>query len=189
MIRNHFCETFQNLHFPDNRKDDKTDRPFKMRPMIDHLSSKFSEVLLNDKEQSIDEHMVKFKGRSGMKQYIKLKPKKWGFKFWFRYLSKSGYLYQMNIYLGRKQISEFNLGLGAEVVLLLTKGLEQSFCTYYFDNYFNGLKLNGKLFQKDIYDIATVLCNRKQMSKLIDDKQMKRGGCEVLCSGNTMACK
>ena len=189
MIRNHFCETFQNLHFPDNRKDDKTDRPFKMRPMIDHLSSKFSEVLLNDNEQSIDEHMVKFKGRSGMKQYIKLKPKKWGFKFWFRYLSKSGYLYQMNIYLGRKQISEFNLGLGAEVVLLLTKGLEQSFCTYYFDNYFNGLKLNGKLFQKGIYDIATVLCNRKQMSKLIDDKQMKRGGCEVLCSGNTKACK
>ena len=39
--------------------------------VIDHLNLKFSEVLSNDKEQSIDQHMVKFKGRSGMKQYKK----------------------------------------------------------------------------------------------------------------------
>ena len=44
----------QNLHFADNRKDDKTDKAFKMKPVIDHLNSKFSEVLLNDSEQNID---------------------------------------------------------------------------------------------------------------------------------------
>ena len=103
MIRNRFCEILQNLHFADNRKDDKTDKAFKMRPVIDHLNSKFSEVLSNDSKQSIDEHMMKFKGRSGMKQYIKSKPIKSGFKFWFRCSSESGYLYQMDIYLGRKQ--------------------------------------------------------------------------------------
>ena len=70
-----------------------------MRPVIDHLNLKFSEVPLNDSEQSIDEPMVKFKGRSGMKQYIKSQTIKWGFKFWFRCPSKSGYLYQMDIYL------------------------------------------------------------------------------------------
>ena len=59
-----------------------------MRPVIDHPNSKFSEVISNDSEQSIDEHMVKFKGRSGMKQYIKSKPIKWGFKFWFCCSSK-----------------------------------------------------------------------------------------------------
>ena len=57
MIRNRFSEILQNLQFADNRKDDKTD---KMRPVIDHLNSKFSEVL---------------------KQYIKSKTVKWGFKF------------------------------------------------------------------------------------------------------------
>ena len=81
MIRNRFCEILQNLHFADNRKDNKTDKAFKMRPVIDHLNSKFSEVLSNNSQQSIDEHIVKFKGRSGMKQYIKSKPVKWGFKF------------------------------------------------------------------------------------------------------------
>ena len=94
-------------------------------------------MLSNDSKQIIDEHMAKFKGRSGIRQYIKPKAIKWGFKFWFCCSSKSGYLYEMDIYLGRKQTPEFNLGLGEEVVLQQTKDLEQLFCTVYFDNFFN----------------------------------------------------
>ena len=41
MIRNCFCEILQNLHFGDNRKNNKTDKAFKMRPVIEHLNSKF----------------------------------------------------------------------------------------------------------------------------------------------------
>ena len=54
MIRNRFYEILQNLYFADNRKDDKTKKAFKMRPVIDHPKSKFSEVLSNDSEQSIE---------------------------------------------------------------------------------------------------------------------------------------
>ena len=46
MIRNRSCEIFQNLqnlHFADNRKDNKTDEAFKMKPVIDHLNSIFFE--------------------------------------------------------------------------------------------------------------------------------------------------
>ena len=130
MIRNHFCKILQDLHFADNRLL----QTFKI--MIDHLNSKVSDVLSNDSEQSIDEHMVKLKGRSRMK-YIKSKPIKLGLKFWFCCLSKSGYLYQMNMYLRRKKTPEFDLGLGEEVVLQLTKDLERSFCTVFFENFFN----------------------------------------------------
>ena len=56
MIRKCFCEILQNLYFADNRKDDKIEKTFKMRPVIDHLKSKFSEVLPNDSEQRIDKH-------------------------------------------------------------------------------------------------------------------------------------
>ena len=80
----------------------------------------------------------------------------------------------MDIYLGRKQTPEFNLSLGEEVVLQLTKGLEQLFCTVYFDNFFNSPTLIEKLFQKDIYGIGTVQANRKKMSKMINDKQRLR---------------
>ena len=50
MIRNRFCEILQKLHFADNRKDDKKDKAFKMRSVIDHLNSKFSEVLSNNSQ-------------------------------------------------------------------------------------------------------------------------------------------
>ena len=165
MIRNRFCEILQNLHFSDNRKDDKTDKAFKMRPVIDDLNSKFSEVLSNDSKESIDKNMVKCKGRFGMKQYIQSKPIKWGFKFTFRCSSKSCYLYQMDIYLGSKQTPEFNLGLVEEVVLQLTKDLERSFCTVYFDNFFNSPKLIEKLFQKGIYGIGTTRAPESKCQK------------------------
>ena len=62
----------------------------------------------------------------------------------------------MDIYLGRKKTPEFNLGLQEEVVLQLTKGSDQSFCTIYFDNFFKSPKLIAKLFQIGIYGIETV---------------------------------
>ena len=114
--------------------------------MIDTLNKKFAEVLSNHKEQCIDERMVKFKERSSMKQYIKSKSVKWGFKFWFRCSSKTGYFYQKDIYFGKKQNTEFNLG--GEVVLQLPKDLHGSFCTVYYDIFFMLLKLLAKTENK-----------------------------------------
>ena len=93
IIQNRFCEILQNLHFSDNTYDDKTDRGFKVRSVRDHLNKRFGAVLSNNKEQ-INKHMVKFKERSDMKQYLKSKPIKWGFQIWFRCSSKTGYLYK-----------------------------------------------------------------------------------------------
>ena len=59
----------------------------------------------------------------------------------------------MDIYLERKQTPEFNLGLGEDVVLHLTKDLYRSFLAVYFDNFFNSPKLIEKLFQKGIYSL------------------------------------
>ena len=47
-----------------------------------------------EKAVSFDERMVKFKGHSAMKQFIKTKFIKWGLKVWVRADSKSGYIYQ-----------------------------------------------------------------------------------------------
>ena len=68
-----------------------------MRPVIDHLNSKVFEVLSNVSEQSIDEHMVKFKGRSGMKQYIKSKP--------IKGVSNSDFTIRVNLVIGIRWIS------------------------------------------------------------------------------------
>ena len=88
----------QNIHFSNNDNDDKTDKSYKIRPVIEHLNKAFSESLSNSPFQSIDKHMCKFKGRLSMKQYIESKPKKWSFKDWYRCDSETGYFYQLELY-------------------------------------------------------------------------------------------
>ena len=87
----------------------------------------------SEAEQSVDEHMIKFKGRNIMRQHIKNKPIKWGFKMWYRWAPKTGYLYEMDIYTGKKESTEF--GLGESVVLQLTEKLNGSFAKIYCDNF------------------------------------------------------
>ena len=84
----------------------------------------FQEALLPELHQSINEHMCKIKGKSLMQRYMKNKPINWGFKFWFWYGSKSGYLYQFDMHLGKKSQTEF--GLGKSVLLSLCENLKNS---------------------------------------------------------------
>ena len=67
---------------------------------------------------------MKFKGQSSIKKYVKNKPIKWGFKFCYRCASEAGYLYQFDLYLGKKESAAENLGPG--VVLKMTESLQNS---------------------------------------------------------------
>lgn len=185
--RNRFQEILQNLHFTNNTSADTSDKGNKIRPIIDHLNDSFREIYSDEPDQSIDEHMTKFKGRSSMKQYIKSKPIKWGFKWWFRCASSNGYLYEFDLYLGRKKQMECNLGEG--VILSLSEKLKGTYCTLYFDNFFNSPLLMSKLFERNIYAIGTVQANRKQMPKTKADKEMKRGDIDIQQSEDITCCK
>ena len=144
MSRSRFEEILQNLHFSNNTKDDKSDKGYKVRSLINTFNQSFSEYVSDDCTQYIDEHRAKFTGRSRMKQYVKNKPIKWGFKFWSRCASKTGYLYQLDLHLGKKEKAEENLGPSA--VLKMTECLENFYCTVFFDNFFNSPSLITKLY-------------------------------------------
>ena len=107
--------------------------------------------------------MIKFKGRSGIRQYVKNKPIKWGFKIWYRCASKTGYLYQFDLYLGKKESREENLG--PSVVFSLTECLEDMYCTILFDKFFYSPSLIIKLFDKGLYRIGTARTGRKECRK------------------------
>ena len=57
-----------------------------------------------------------------MKQYVKNKPIKWGFKFWYSCANETEYLYQFDLYFGKKESAEENLGL--DVILKMTESLQ-----------------------------------------------------------------
>ena len=193
MTRDRFLEILQNLHFVDNlqklppKEKESFDRAWKLRPFFDQLLKHFQEALLPESDQPMDEHMCKFKGKSLMRQYMKNKSIKWGFKFWFRCGSKSGYLYQFDMYLGRKSKTEFDLG--NLVVLSLCKNLKNSYCYVFFDNFFTSPNLMLKLFEDGIYATGTVRSNRKHMPNLKTDKQMKRGEHDWLACDTISATK
>ena len=83
----------------------------------------------DEERQSVDEHMAKLKGRMWCKQYMKNKPTKWGFKWCCRYCSKTGYLYEFERYLGKKEKTE--LGLGETAVLDIFKKFENLYWKFY----------------------------------------------------------
>ena len=67
MTRTRFRSILQNLYFSNNDNDNKTEKSYKIRPVIEHLIKVFAESLSNSPFQSVDGHVCKFKGRLSMK--------------------------------------------------------------------------------------------------------------------------
>ena len=87
--------------------------------------------------------------------------------------AKSGYLYEVDMYLGKKGNTEF--GLGESVILSLCQKLKDTHCFVFFDNFFTSLALSVKLLEMGIYATGSVRATRMNMPVLKDDKEMKRG--------------
>ena len=170
IIRTWFQSILQNLHFSNNDNKHKTDKLYKICPVIEHLNKVvYAESLLNSPFQSLYEHMFKFKGRSSMKQYVKDKTTKWGFKYLYRSDSETGYVYQLELYQRRKRKRE--LILGSSVVLDLCQVLRDTYCHVFFNNFFNSPKLIQKLHNNALYGRF----GRINMSQMKKDKEMKQG--------------
>ena len=118
---------------------------------------------------------------------MKNKPIKWGFKWWCRCCSKTGYLYESDLYLGKKE--RIKLGVGETVVLNLPKKLENAHCMLYFDNFFNSTTLFEKFLDRGIYCLGTVRSDRKKMPIMTKDKDMKRGDIDFQYANNVVAVK
>ena len=125
--RDRFREISRYLHFADNatlmpRGTPGHDRLGKVRPVIDHLSGRFSDVYNPHREVAVDEAMVKFTGRSSLKQYMPLKPVKRGIKVWVLADSHNGYFHRFQVYTGKEGSGEKQLG--QRVVKDLTQELK-----------------------------------------------------------------
>ncbi|GFN83839.1 PiggyBac transposable element-derived protein 3 [Plakobranchus ocellatus] len=91
----HFCE---NTAISEERKKD--DKIWKVRSWVEGFRGNL-EKIPPAQNQSVDEIMVAFKGRSGIKQYLRNKPRKWGFKLWAG-AGCDGILHDFDIYRGKK---------------------------------------------------------------------------------------
>ncbi|KAG8239658.1 hypothetical protein J437_LFUL019355, partial [Ladona fulva] len=141
------------------------------------------------RELVIDEAMVAFNGRHYIKQYMKGKATKWGFKIWIL-ASPHGYVLQGNVYLGKKEKRNTDMLLGSQVVLnLLEKQLGLNHHVY-FDSFFSSVGLMNILYDNKTYACATTRPTRKEWPtelKFPKKLKLKRGESKRLQRGKVKA--
>ena len=147
MPRNRFFKILQYFHIFDRSNELEKDHPNynifqKLEPLAENLKNNFRDTFSPYKEMSVDEALIKFKGRLGIVQYMPLKPAKRGIKVWMLCTSYLGYVYNFNIYGGRNDAVERSKnGLGYDVVMNLIQPLKSKFHALYFDRFFSSIKL------------------------------------------------
>ena len=103
MPRNRFKTINRFLHLADNaflrrRGDPNYDPIFKVRPIVEHMKTRFRQYFVPHKCLAIDEAMIKFNGRLKFKQYMPSKPTKFGIKVWEICDSSNGYCLDFDVY-------------------------------------------------------------------------------------------
>lgn len=190
MTVNRFGWLLSNLHLNDNlqilnRNDPKYDKLYKLRPFLNIIQKQF-ELCYNPTEFiAIDESMVKFKGRSSLKQYLPKKPVKRGYKIWVL-ADQKGYMWRFQIYTGKDKNSP-EKALGARVVKDLTRNLENKYHRLYFDNFFNSVPLMEWLLERKILACGTVNVSRKYLPVFQADRKMQRGDFDSFVSNTNLA--
>ena len=171
-----FREVSHYLHFVNNdslqpRESPSYDRLGKVRPVINHLSTKFADLYQPHCEVAIDEAMIKFQGRSSLKQYNPMKPIKRGIKVWVLADSHNGYFAKLQVYTG-KEGSRVEHGLGERVVKTLSAELQGKHHHTFFDNFFTSEKLMKDLLNDGIYACGTARKDRKGFPSTLKEAKL-----------------
>lgn len=177
------------LHFVDNN-DVNDDRYFKIRPVLESVRKNCLKIE-QEIRNSVDEMMIPYKGKKAgsRKQYVKAKPRKWGFKMFVR-CGVSGMVYDFIPYGGDDTFRNYKftepeeaLGLSGKVVVALSESLPNpACCVLYFDNFFCSPDLVQYLrYEKGILSLGTLRSNRSRGCPLLTDKQLKQKGRGSFC--------
>lgn len=192
--RNRYEDIIRHLHLNDNNKVDDRDRMFKLRPFMSMLQARFRELNTLDENLSIDESMIPYYGKHKAKQFIRGKPIRFGFKNWALCSSK-GYMYGFDIYCGKDKDVNYEMGLGADVVVGLLEQVSvpaHSGHKIYFDNFFTTLPLLKFLHENGYYAAGTVRENRLQKCPIKSSNILKkesRGNSDVISCSKVLVVK
>ncbi|GBN13439.1 PiggyBac transposable element-derived protein 4 [Araneus ventricosus] len=107
MTRDRFMEILRYFHLSNseeekNPQDEGYNIMQELDPFMKDLKLNFLKHFSPYRELSIDEALIKYKGRLGIVQYMPMKPAKRGIKVWMLCDSRLGYVYNFDPYCGKK---------------------------------------------------------------------------------------
>lgn len=182
MSLSRFWALWSNLHVVDN-----TITPAnggisrKIKPVLDTLEYTFLKCYNPGQELSVDEGMVKYKGRAGGKVVMPNKPIKKGFKIWCCSCSCCGYLCTFQVYHGKpthlttgKKTAE--KGLAMRVVTDLVAPFEGLNHVVYCDNFYSSGPLVDTLAKDKIFLAGTIKKCAKGFPENLKKAKPPKGG-------------
>lgn len=176
MSRNRFLLIFHALHFG-HPVENQNDRLFRIQPFLNYFNNKMDDIYYPEKNLSIDESMILWRGRSIFRQYIKGKRHKLGIKL-YMLTESAGLNLRMFIYCGQKLTKIYRphvISHTEDVVMNLMKGKLNNGHSLYMDNFYNSVDLAHKLLLKQTYYTGTLRMNRKNNPKVVTSKKLKTG--------------
>ena len=162
MSRTRFRALMALLHVVDPGSENAGDKLRKMESFIDSFKSRCLALYQPRQQLAIDEQMVKSRHRSGIRQYIKDKPTKWGIKLWVLADSSNGYTIDFNVYIGKAAGRDVGVnGLGYDVVVCLMQNFFNQGYHLYIDNFYTSTALVKYLFQQGVPTTGTIRENSR----------------------------
>lgn len=170
MPRNEFEEIKSKIKTSKNSDKNDNDRVWKIRKILDMFCRNIQLCGFFSSAMSVDEMMVKFHGRSVLKQFMRNKPIRFGIKLW-ALCTSNGFLLNLDVYCGKngdpsdQKLSQCALGSRVVVKILqhfLMVVNEEEMPKYhvYFDNFFTSPDLLVHLIKQNLRATGTVRDNR-----------------------------
>ena len=150
--RDRFTQINKFLHFSDDSGLRNADKPHKVKYVLDECRQSFQAEYAPNREVAIDEAMVPFKGRLGMKQYMRDQP-----------VSVSAYCHNFDVDVGKSNTCcdcHVWLSIKGGYRPLLKKGH-----LIYTDNFYTSPQLADYLYTQDTYLCGTIRTNRNGYPK------------------------
>lgn len=175
--RKRFLSIKKYLHLADNtslgdQKDSSSDRIGKIRPLLNLLVENFQANYQPGRYLTADEDICKFKGRHILKQYLRAKIVKWGYKIWKLCDAASAYVLDLDVFGGKKSenASPYN------AIMKLMEGYLDKHHVVVMDNHFTSVPLFTDLLERSTYACGTVRLNRKYLPEEFKEKKHMEPG-------------
>ena len=169
MCRERFRTILWNVHPSDPEADKENDQKkgtpdhdklFRVKPLLDDLRTACRAYYVPEQALSVDESMVPTKAKTGMTQYMKDKPIKWGMKLFVLAEARTGYQVAFDVYSGKASTPSVH-GLSYDAVMnLVTAANLGTGYHIYMDNFYTSPTLLKALVEKKYGACGTYRENR-----------------------------
>ena len=166
LSRDRFLIILKFLRYSSYPLFDPSDKTSRIAPLLNFVREVCQEIYIPEKNVSVDESLLLWKGRFLFKQYIPSKRARFRIKFYELCESSSGYLWNFVMHCGKSdhdQLATFappSFKLSARIVLHLSKNLLDLGYRIVCDNWFSSKKLAEYLILRKTLMLGTIRVNR-----------------------------